>query len=175
MLILRLYFGDRRQVPLDHETALLPSAPYQHKAQCVCVICRHRCCFVSTTGLCEEHKRLLGVVQMAWDFTMFPREGRACEAAEGQSVLTALAGFLDRTLDLSFGSSPVSSFFSGSFTVLCISFSETTGKKEDITNCFNASCYLVWFSVFAITCWTDRSQVFVEFLVIPSPHLFQLA
>lgn len=60
-------------------------------------------------------------------------------AAGRQGVLTALVGFLDLTLDLSFSGSPESSFFSGSFTTLRISFSgQQKKKKENVTKCFHA-------------------------------------
>lgn len=51
-------------------------------------------------------------------------------AAGRQGLLTALVGFLDLTLDLSFSDSPESSFFSGSFTTLRISLSGQRKKKE---------------------------------------------
>lgn len=51
-------------------------------------------------------------------------------AAGRQGVLTALVGFLDLTLDLSFSGSPESSFFSGSFTTLRISLSGQRKKKN---------------------------------------------
>lgn len=51
-------------------------------------------------------------------------------AAARQGVLTALVGFLDLTLDLSFSGSPESSFFSGSFTTLRISLSGGKKKRE---------------------------------------------
>lgn len=58
-------------------------------------------------------------------------ETSAKHAAAGrQEVLTALVGFLDLTLDLSFSGSPESSFFSGSFTTLRASLSGQRKGKE---------------------------------------------
>lgn len=81
------------------------------------------------------------------------------EAARKQGILTALVGFLDRTLDLSFSGSPACSLFSESFTVLCISFSGATAKKKKrvLQNLLMLSitCYYL----FVITCYTASLQV----------------
>lgn len=80
------------------------------------------------------------------------------EAARKQGILTALVGFLDRTLDLSFSGSPACSLFSESFTVLCISFSGATEKKMRVLQnllMLSITCYYL----FVITCYTASLQV----------------
>lgn len=93
-------------------------------------------------------------------------------AAGRQGILTALVGFLDRTLDLSFSGSSACSLFSGSFTVLCISFSGATEKKmgalQDVLM-LNISCYYLFYSLLLVR--LHHSKLFVELLGIP-PHTY---
>lgn len=119
-----------------------------------------------------------------WDkatagFTHTLEKSRKHAAAGRQGVLTALVGFLDLALDLSFSGSPESSFFSGSFTTLRISLSgqrEKKRKKKKGEYCKVFQCL----AFFVITCFIyclfiilHHTKVFAELL--SSLQLFQSA
>lgn len=143
-------------IPAGTDTALCQPQGYMKntKESLVC----HECCEISLHT--QENPR---------------NTYNQCEAAGRQGVLTALVGFLDRTLDLSFSGSPTCSLFSGSFTVLCISFSGTTEQKmrllQNLLMFSITFCYLFYLLLLVRL---HHSKWFVELLVIPYTRLFRL-
>lgn len=88
-------------------------------------------------------------------------------AAGRQGVLTALVGFLDLTLDLSFSGSPESSFFSGSFTTLRISLSgqqEKKKKKKRVLQNVSTLSILCYYLFYLLLVTLHHTKAFVELL-----------